>query len=159
MVWPNLIRREPQAAAEVVLRHKLQLGNALLEKAALKLSREQRTAFLRTNCFALGDPKHWFRHLPEAERRPVVEAWLDTVKLQPSYGASLLLELSRDAVLGRPEVIADAYKRWSPAAQNADGIIARELLRSLPSTLSEQEARRHLVSVTALQTRPRERLP
>jgi len=158
-VWPSLVRREPQAACAVALRHRLKLGNALFEKVALQLSGEQRAALLRSDCFALGDPQRWFRHLPESERRPVVAAWLDTVKLHPSYGVSLLRELARDAVLGRPEVIADAYARWSPAAQDRDGVIPRALVRELPPELAEREARRHLVSVTQLQTRPRERLP
>lgn len=158
-VWPLLVRHEPQAASEVAARHALHLPAGIFEKSARYLGTTRLTALLRKDCWALGDPKHWFRFLPASERRPVVAAWLDTLKQHPSWGASLLRELAQDPELGRPEVLEDAYSRWSPAAQNAEGIIERSLLKRLPAELAEREARRHLSSVTALQTRPRERLP
>lgn len=158
-VWPRLVRYEPQAASEVAARHAPQLPAGIFEKSARYLGTTRLTALLRKDCWALGDPKRWFRFLPASERRPVVAAWLDTIKQHPSWGASLLRELAQDPELGRPEVVADAYARWSPAAQNGEGIIDRSLLQRLPAELAEREARRHLSSVTALQTRPRERLP
>lgn len=158
-VWPILVRHAPAAASEVVACHNLKVQRGLFEKQARYLDIEYLTALLRSDCFALGDPKQWFRFLPAASRRPVVAAWLDTIKQHPSWGASLLRELSRDAELGRPEVIEDAYARWSPAAQSAEGIIDRELIKRLPPPLALREAHRHLNTVTALQTRPRDRLP
>ena len=158
-VWPILVRHCAAAASEVAVGHGLKLPGALFEKHARYLGSEYLTALLRSDCFSLGDPKRWFRFLPESDRRPVVAAWLQTIKQHPSWGASLLRELSRDAVLGRPEVIDDAYGRWSPAAQDKEGIIDRELVKRLPPELALREARRHLGTVTALQTRPRDRLP
>lgn len=158
-IWPLLIRHEPQGASEVAARHPVQLPAGAFEKSARYLGTTRLAALLRRDCWSLGDPKVWFRFLPADERRVVLSAWLDTIRQHPSWGAALLRELDRDPELGRPEVVADAYSRWSPAAQSAEGIIALDLLKRLPGELAEREARRHLSSVTALQTRPHDRLP
>ena len=158
-VWGPLSRRQPAQAIAVAARHRVPLPRGLFERAARKLTGESIAALLRHDCFALGDPQTWFRFLSAESKAAVLLAWRENVKQQPSWGAALLRQLALDPALGTPEIIDDAYARWSPAAQDADGVIALATVVQLPASLAEREGRRHLTQVTALQTRPQQRLP
>lgn len=157
-VWAKLARRQPALAIEVAVRHRVPLPPAIFERPARTLPATAIAALLRHDPFALGEPQTWFRFLSPEGKSEVLAAWRDSVKQQPSWGAALLRQLALEPKLGTPEVIEDAYLRWSPAAQDGDGIIALEVVAQLPAALAEREGRRHLGRVTALQTRPGQRL-
>ncbi len=157
-VWAKLARRQPGLAVEVAVRHRVPLPASVFERAARTLPGEAIASLLRHDCHALGEPQTWFRFLSPSGKRAVLYAWLDSVKQQPSWGAALLRQLELDPELGTAAVLDDAYARWSPAAQDADGVIALDVVARLPAGLAEREGRRHLKRVTALATRPQQRL-
>lgn len=158
-LWTVVARRKPALAADIAVRHKALLPAGSFEAVARDLPVDPLCALLRHNPFALGTPQKWFRFLPEAARPQVIAAWLDTIAQHPSWGAALLRQLAADPILGTPQTLDAAYARWSPAAQNADGVIGMDVVSRLPPQLAEREGRRHLTQVTALLTRPRQRLP
>lgn len=157
-LWTVVARRKPAVAADIAVRHRVHLPAASFESVARDLPADPLCALLRHDPFALGKPQRWFRFLPDAARPAVLSAWLDTVAQHPSWGTALLRQLAADPLLGTPAAIDAAYARWSPAAQDKDGVIALDSLMRLPAVLAEREARRHMQQVTALLTRPQQRL-
>lgn len=93
--------------------------------------------------------RRWSLRLSAVDRETVVQTWLHQGR--GAWGAFLL----RFVPPGEARVRAAA--RWSAAAQDRDGVIALHLLAPLPHDLRIAEARRHLDSVLALTSRPRDR--
>ena len=97
--------------------------------------------------------------MPPAHKPLLLRAWLQNLNQHPSWGLSLLRELT--APTAAPELLSEresAYRAWSLAARDSDGIIARNLIDQLPPDLQAREAQRHLSEVTQLKTRPTERI-
>ncbi len=158
-LWAQVARRKPALAADIAVRHRVRVPSGAFADVVRDLPVDPLCALLRHDPFALGPPQSWFRFLPDADRSQVLSAWLDTVAQHPSFGASLLRQLTLDARLASPETLDAAYARWSVAAQDAEGVVPLEVVSLLPAHLAERQGRRHLSSVTALQTRPSQRLP
>jgi len=150
-----LAERRAGGLVELCQKHQLPLPANLLAHRARQLSAAQLAYLVAENRLALGNPQHWFRKLGPIEKEAVVRAFAGSKLREPSWGARLLRELS-----GEPSDVRERiYQAWSAASQNADGVIDRFLVSLLPQDLAEREARRHLSQVTALRTRPEQRIP
>ncbi|HNK47239.1 MAG TPA: hypothetical protein PKL17_20825 [Pseudomonadota bacterium] len=148
-----LAERRPGPLVDLCAKHKIKLPSGLYQHRANKLS-PPHFRYLVAECrLALGNPRTFFRKLGAAEKEAVIQTFESSKLCEPSWGAGLLAALPRDSVVREP-----IYKAWSAASQNPDGVIPREVLWHLPKDLQEREARRHLVDVTALRTRPEQRI-
>jgi len=98
--------------------------------------------------------RRWFLRLAPEDRTAVLDAWLRCGR--GAWGAFLLRHVDPEGEMG--ELRASAFTRWSHAARDSHGIIARPALEALPADLRVREARRHLGNVKALATKPRERV-
>lgn len=158
-LWAVVARRKPALAADIAVRHRVQLPAGAFAAVARDLPVDPLCALLRHDPFSLGAPQKWFRFLAQDVRSQVLAAWLDTVAQHPSWGAALLRQLALDPQLGTPQTIDAAYARWSAAAQDKNGVIGLDVVSRLPAALADREGRRHLTNVTELLTRPQQRLP
>jgi len=152
-----LCERRPGELADLCQRHQLRLPAGLYEHRTKRLSAAQLSYLVAENRLALGSPQVWFRKLGEAEKAAVVQAFATSKLREPSWGARLLRELPSipGELAAQRERI---YQAWSAACQNGDGVIDRSVVQLLPNDLAEREARRHLLQVTALATRPEQRI-
>ncbi len=159
----ELLRRAPGPTFEVLksLHQSMRpvappgpFGAVRFDSRVHRLDSEQ-LAYLITHGFGtLTDglrARRWFLRLSEAQRVLVVDTWLDHGR--GSWGGFLFRHVPEtDSRRER------AYRRWTAAAQNADGIIMPEQLKALPRDLRVLEAQRHLDEVQALAARPEARM-
>lgn len=153
-IFRPLAERRPNELVALCHKHKLLLPFGLTPTQVKRLTVDSLSYLVAENRVSLGNPRRWFRKLGTAEQAAVVRAFSQSTLREPSWGAGLLRELPREPA----EVRERIYTAWSAATQNHDGVIAISTLWLLPTDLAEREARRHLVQVTSLKTRPEQRI-
>lgn len=155
----ELVRQAPRATFDVLRRLQEStrpvpppgpFGAVRFDKVVHQLD-DDRLAYLIRHAYAtLSDgrrARRWFLRLTAPQRELVVRTWL--AHGRGSWGAFLLRHVPADNPGREP-----AFRRWSAAAQNQEGVIAPKLLVWLPADLRAREARRHLTDVEALTTQP-----
>jgi hypothetical protein len=159
-------RGEKPEGIEVVARHRpggvltlleswsRPLPDGLFASAVERMSPEERARAITQNPSSLGSAERVLDRCGADTGPDLLRAWLPVAERTPRWGGPLLRAAPLDeATLDR------LYEAWSRAAQDREGIVARNLLDGLPPDLQAREARRHLHRVTELQTRPAVRLP
>ena len=151
-VWMELLRRRPEATVALALGDRGWIPAGVFEPRLPDLSPELLARIIANVPHLLGGFGPRVRKLSADRQRALAEAWCDASERFPAHGAYLLKYLAPD------ERREQAYRRWSLAARDADGVIAAELIAALPIELAASEARRHVREVTALQVDPVRRL-
>jgi hypothetical protein len=98
--------------------------------------------------------RRWLLRLAPDELRALVATWL--AEGGGAWGAFMLRHVPADGPDRQRRELA--YRRWSGAAQDGDGVIAPALLEDLPTDLRLREAQRHLERVPILSARPAARI-
>src|SRR6478609_2666565 len=75
--------------------------------------------------------RRWFLKLSDSERQALLDAWLAGGR--GDWGAFLFRHV--EAAGARAQARERAYERWATAAHNVEGLIAVDVLRSLPADL------------------------
>ncbi|MFO0724350.1 MAG: hypothetical protein U1E65_11240 [Myxococcota bacterium] len=96
--------------------------------------------------------KRWLLRLDADTRARLVDHWLDHGR--SNWGAFLLRYVPAEVGPRRER----AFRRWSSAAQDKDGLISLAALAALPPDLRAIEARRHLERVEVLKTKHPQRI-
>lgn len=133
-------------------------GVVRFDKGAHALGAERLDYLVRNAWGALSDGKRgarWFLRLRPDDRDAVLRAFLLGA---PGRFGAFLFRYVKAGTAAEQMLRERAFKRWSCAAQAADGTIAPEVLDALPGDLREREARRHLADCTALVARPDRRM-
>ena len=130
------------------------LPDGLFTTSVARLTEAERAAAIASNPRSIGTAESAVERCGRASAAPMLRAWLPVADRFPAWGGPLLVHA--DGL--EPEARERVFEAWSRAAQNAEGVIARERLDALPTDLQEREARRHLHRVTELTTRPATRI-
>lgn len=159
LVMARLIARCPSQALALGLAHRYRFAPGAFQAVARKLGVHELAQLIRHDRLALGDPLPLWRDLPAADKAVLLRAWLHDLTAAPSWGPSLLADLSADWVPAELSQQREAaYAAWSHAARDSDGVVPPDLIEQLPPDLQERAATRHLREVPQLQTRPLPRL-
>jgi hypothetical protein len=132
-------------------------GVVKLDAVAHRLGTERLQFLLRHSWSTLSDGekgRRWLLRLAPDERRAAIATWL--AEGRGAWGAFILRHVPADGPDQQERELA--YRRWSGAAQDRDGVIAPALLDSLPADLRVREAQRHLERVPILSARPEARI-
>jgi hypothetical protein len=124
-----------------------------LDRVAHRLGAERLAYVVRHAWGTLSDgtrARRWFLRLSVEDREAVLQTWLDEGR--GAWGAFLLRHVAADGA--RAEARERAYRRWSAAARDKDGIIHSAQIGALPADLRAREARRHLHETPMLASRP-----
>jgi hypothetical protein len=148
----TLLRLRPAVMVDAMLASEGRLLSGCFSAVAPELGLARLLRVVALDPDLLGSPGEWLLKLPPRDREPLALAWSAGIEHRPRTGLALLPHLPDPARRER------TYLAWSRAAQNEDGVIARDTVDQLPRDLAEREARRHLTSVTQLATRPWVRL-
>ena len=151
-VWTELLRRLPDAAVDLAIRHAARVPAGAFERRLRDLDPALLARIMGHAPGLLGGFGPRVRRLSADRRRALADAWLAASERFPVHGAYLLRHLPAGPARDR------AHERWSLAARDRDGIIAAELIAALPVELAAREAARHLGEVTALATDPARRI-
>ncbi|MEZ4222250.1 MAG: hypothetical protein R3B13_15040 [Polyangiaceae bacterium] len=101
-----------------------------------------------------GRARRWFLRLDEAQRTVVIDTWLD--RGEAYWGAFLFRHVASEGPHAKRRELA--YRRFSAAVQNKEGVAPLASLMDLPRDLKLREGRRHLHDLEALATRTEERI-
>lgn len=131
------------------------MGIARFDRVAHRLGFDRLAYLIEHAWSSLSDDrrgKRWLLRLDEKTRARLVDHWLDHGR--SSWGAFLLRYTSADLGARRDM----AYRRFSSAAQDKEGVIAIGALAALPADLRAVEARRHLERVEVLKAKHQQRI-
>lgn len=150
--WLALGRRVPDGLFDILSTHPRLCYYSLLSKS--DLSSEQLAAAVRIAPLMLGDADALRARLSASDRATVAHTWATLHANDiPTWGLPFIQDIKDESLQ------STAYEAWSVAARNGDGVISMHLLLSLPTPLRQKEAFRHLHIVSALATRPTQRIP
>jgi cellulose synthase operon protein C len=144
--------KRPSETLALMVKHTVTLSGAPFVRSAASLSVHELTQAVTLSPALLGSAKSLIEILSKTQIDSVARAWCD-VRHSPTWGFPLLAHITD------PETLERAWMRWSVAARNSDGVIPIKTVETLPNSLREREARRHLHEVIALKTQPTTRMP
>lgn len=94
LVMARLIARCPSQALALGLAHRYRFAPGAFQAVARQLGADELAQLIRQDRLALGDPCPLWRNLPAPDKTVLLRAWLHDLNTAPSWGQSLLAELS-----------------------------------------------------------------
>jgi len=143
----------PRTTLGLIERLDLKLYGSPFAGSADELRAEELERLTAREPTLLGDAQPLVDKLSPEKVSAIIRGWLVRLQDRPMWGRALFAKIEDPADLER------AYAAWTIAARDLRGVISVASVSGLPGALREREARRHLVEVVALQTRPGMRLP
>ncbi|MBI2392016.1 MAG: hypothetical protein HYV09_20660 [Deltaproteobacteria bacterium] len=154
-VWTELLRRRATETVELAIRFSARVPDGAFHERVRELDPALLARVVSNAPHLLGAFGPKVRSMTPERQRALAEAWRDASERFPVHGAYLLRHLAEGPEREERRV---AFERFSVAARDRDGVIAKELIAALPLDLAAIEARRHVREVTALTIDPVRRL-